>query len=81
LDALGCNSARLSIAILMEKNMQEKLLPMKAVADILGLHYRRVQRAVKRGDLPSYSAFGKQPRLLLSDVEKYVQFNKRGGEK
>ena len=49
-----------------------KLLTLKQAASELGLQYHHIQRAAKRGDIPSYKPFGKRPMVRLSEVIAFI---------
>lgn len=59
----------------------EKLLTIREAATILGCHYWQLQRAVGRGDLPSYRPFNKRRLVKISEVVAFVQASREGGEK
>lgn len=61
------------------RSEQEKLLTMKAAAKALGLHYWAIQRAVRRGAIPSYRPFNSRPLVKLSDIEAAIEASKAGG--
>ena len=46
----------------------EKLRPMKNAADMLGLPYFKVQRAVKLGLIPSYRLYNKRKLVRVSEI-------------
>lgn len=59
--------------------MSEKLLTIVEAAEVLGCHYWQLQRAVKRGDIPSYSPFNSRRLIKLSDVEDFIEASRQGG--
>ncbi|MCH4548064.1 helix-turn-helix domain-containing protein [Rhizobium changzhiense] len=57
----------------------EKLLTIKEAADILDAYYWQLQRAVKRGDIPSYTPFNSRKLVKLSEVVAYIESCRQGG--
>ncbi|MDX0440635.1 hypothetical protein GOD94_06120 [Sinorhizobium medicae] len=57
----------------------EKLLTLKEAADILGVYYWQIQRAVKRGDISSYAPFNSRKLVKLSEVVAYIDSCRQGG--
>ena len=57
----------------------EKLLTLKEAADTLGTYYWQIQRAVKRGDIPSYTPFNSRKLVKLSEVIAYIDSRRQGG--
>lgn len=57
----------------------EKLLTLKEAAEALGAYYWQIQRAVKRGDIPSYSPFNSRKLVKLSEVIAYIDSCRQGG--
>ncbi len=57
----------------------EKLITLQDAADALGVHYWQLQRAVKRGLIPSYTPFNSRKRVKLSEVVAYVDASRQGG--
>lgn len=57
----------------------EKLLTLKEAAEALGAYYWQIQRAVKRGDIPSYSPFNSRKLVKLSEVVTYIDSCRQGG--
>lgn len=57
----------------------EPLLTLKQAANILGAFYWQLQRAVKRGDIPSYSPFNSRKLVKLSEVVAYINSCRQGG--
>lgn len=51
---------------------EEKLLDAKAVADMMGIHWRTVIRLAESGQLPAYKV-ARQWRFRRSDVEEYLE--------
>ncbi|WP_162911449.1 helix-turn-helix transcriptional regulator [Shinella zoogloeoides] len=56
----------------------ERLLTLHQAAEALGLHYWQLQRAVKRGAIPSYTPFGRK-LVKLSEVVAYINSCRQGG--
>jgi excisionase family DNA binding protein len=56
----------------------EKLLTLHQAAEELGLHYWQLQRAVRRGDIPAYTPFGRK-LIKLSEVVAYIDSCRQGG--
>lgn len=57
----------------------ERLLTIKEAADAIGAKYWQVQRAVRRGDIPSYTPFNSRPLVKLSEVVAYIDSCRQGG--
>lgn len=57
----------------------ERLLTISDAAETLGAHKWQVQRAVKRGDIPSYSPFNSRKLVKLSEVVAYIDSCRQGG--
>ena len=57
----------------------EKLITIGEAADALGVAYWQVQRAVKRGDIPSYAPFNSRRLVRLSEVVEFVEASRQGG--
>ncbi len=55
----------------------ERLLNLKDAADAIGARYWQVQRAVRRGDIPSYTPFNSRPLVKLSEVVAYIDSCRR----
>jgi excisionase family DNA binding protein len=62
-------------------SVAEKLLTIREAADIVGAHYWQLQRAVKRGDIPSYRPFNSRKLVKLSEVVAYINSCRQGGAK
>ena len=56
----------------------ERLLTIHQAAEALGLYYWQLQRAVKRGAIPSYTPFGRK-LVKLSEVVAYINSCRQGG--
>jgi hypothetical protein len=59
----------------------EKLLTLHKAAATLGCHYWQLQRAVKRGDIPSYTPFNSRKLVKLSEVLAFIEASRQGGMK
>jgi hypothetical protein len=59
----------------------EKLLTLNEAAETVGVYYWQLQRAVKRGDVPSYTPFNSRKLVKLSDVVAYIDSSRQGGSK
>lgn len=57
----------------------EKCLTLREAADTLGAYYWQIQRAVKRGDIPSYTPFNSRKLVKLSEVVAYIDSCRQGG--
>ncbi len=59
----------------------EKLLTLKEATSALGCHYWQLQRAVKRGDIPTYAPFNSRKLVKLSEVVAFIEASREGGQK
>ncbi|RWE85104.1 hypothetical protein [Mesorhizobium sp.] len=57
----------------------ERLLTLKEAADIIGAKYWQIQRAVRRGDISSYTPFNSRKLVKLSEVVAYIDSSRQGG--
>lgn len=57
----------------------QRLLTIKQAAEELGCHPWQLQRAVKRGDIPSYTPFNSRKLVKLSEVIVYIDATRQGG--
>lgn len=57
----------------------ERLLSLKEAADEIGVKYWQLQRAVKRGDIPSYTPFNSRKLVKLSELVAYIDTCRQGG--
>lgn len=57
----------------------EKFIQLNKAADRLGIHLWALRRAVKRGDIPSYTPFGKRRLVRLSEVIAAIETFREGG--
>ncbi|MEW9836578.1 hypothetical protein [Mesorhizobium marinum] len=58
----------------------EKLISLHGAAKAVGAKYWQVQRAVKRGDIPSYTPFNSRKLVKLSEVVAYIDATRQGGK-
>ncbi|MET3646293.1 helix-turn-helix transcriptional regulator [Phyllobacterium ifriqiyense] len=65
----------------MNGTYPEKLLTLREATEILGCHYWQLQRAVRRGDIPSYRPFNGRKLVKLSEVVAFVEASREGGVK
>jgi hypothetical protein len=56
-----------------------RLLTIHEASDAIGAKYWQVQRAVRRGDIPSYTPFNSRPLVKLSEVVAYIDSCRKGG--
>lgn len=56
----------------------ERLLTLHQAAEALGLYYWQLQRAVRRGVIPSYTPFGRK-LVKMSEVVAYIDSCRQGG--
>jgi hypothetical protein len=59
----------------------DKLFTLHEAAAKLGCRYWQLQRAVKRGDIPSYTPFNSRKLVKLSEVVAYIDSCRQGGVK
>jgi hypothetical protein len=57
----------------------QRLLTIHKAAEAIGAKYWQVQRAVRRGDIPSYTPFNSRPLVKLSEVVAYIDSCRKGG--
>ncbi len=57
----------------------EKLLTLHEATKALGLHYWQLQRAVRRGSVPSYRPFNSRRMVKLSEVVAFIDSCREGG--
>lgn len=57
----------------------ERLLTIREAADIIGSHYWQLQRAVRRGDIPSYTPYNSRKLVKLSEVVAFINASRQGG--
>ena len=51
-----------------QETAPEPFITIAEAAKRLGIHYWALQRAVRRGDVPSYRVFNSRRRVRLSEV-------------
>lgn len=56
----------------------ERLLTLHQAAETLGLHYWQLQRAGRRGSIPTYAPFGRK-LVKISEVMAYIDSCRQGG--
>jgi hypothetical protein len=56
-----------------------QFVAMKRAAYELGIHYWKLQRAVKQGLVPSYAPFNSRRLVRISDLLSYIESTKSGG--
>lgn len=57
----------------------ERLITFREAADAIGAKYWQIQRAVRRGAIPSYSPFNSRKLVKLSEVVAYIDSCRMGG--
>lgn len=62
-------------------NDPDRLVTFKEAAYLLNLPYYKIQRAAKRGDIPSYKLFNSRPLVRLSEIAAVIEASKVGGQK
>ncbi len=60
--------------------MPETYLSIPKAAKKLGIHDWQLRRAVKRGDIPSYTPFNSRKLVLVSEVLTYIDSCRQGGK-
>jgi hypothetical protein len=55
------------------------LFTLREAADAIGAKYWQVQRAVARGDIPSYTPFNSRRLVKLSEVVAFIDASRQGG--
>lgn len=58
----------------------DKLTTIAGAAVLVGAKYWQVQRAVKRGDIPSYTPFNSRRLVRLSEVVAFIDASRVGGK-
>lgn len=58
----------------------EKLLTLGEAADAIGVHYWQLQRAVRSGNVPSYTPFNSRRLVKLSEVVAFIEASRQGGD-
>ena len=57
----------------------EKLINIQTAAKALGVHSWALRRAIKRGDVPSYTPFNSRRLVRLSEVIAFIEASRMGG--
>ena len=57
----------------------EKLITIKRAAELLGVHYWALRRAIKSGTVPAYTPFNSRKLVKLSEVVAYIDSCRQGG--
>ena len=57
----------------------EPLLKVHDAAKALGVPYWQLQRAIRRGIVPSYPPFNGRRLVYLSELQNFVQASRKGG--
>lgn len=63
----------------MTADLSLQFLTIREAAEILGLTYVQLQRAIRRGIVPSYRPFGRRILVRLSEVVAAIEAAKIGG--
>lgn len=58
-----------------------KFLTLKQAAGETGLPYHKLQRAAKRGLIPTYRIMDGRPLVRVSDIVATLEASKKGGDK
>jgi len=59
----------------------EKLITIAIAANGVGAFYWQLQRAAKRGDIPSYKPFSSRRLVKLCEVVAFIEASRQGGAK
>jgi hypothetical protein len=62
-----------------KSNSSQKFYVMKKAAPLLGLEYWQLQRAVKRGLVPSYTFGNSRKYVRLSEIIGAIERSRSGG--
>jgi len=57
----------------------ERLLTINEAAEAIGCHVWQLRRAVRRGDIPSFTPFNSRKLVKLSEVVAYIDATRQGG--
>ncbi|WP_424360786.1 excisionase family DNA-binding protein [Methylocystis parvus] len=57
----------------------EPLFTLKEAAKRLQLPYFQIQRAAKKGLIPSYRPFGRRPLVRISEIIAFIEASRKGG--
>jgi excisionase family DNA binding protein len=60
-------------------SVAERLLTFREAADAVGARYWHIQRAVRRGAIPSYTPYNSRRLVKLSEVVAHINSCRRGG--
>jgi excisionase family DNA binding protein len=63
----------------MNPHLNDKPLPIKEAAELLGLPYWKLQRAVKRGEVPFYTFYNSRKLVRPSEVVDVIERTREGG--
>mgnify|MGYP000153282515 FL=1 len=58
----------------------EKFITLAKAAEAVGARCWQLQRAIKRGDIPSYSPFKSRKLVKLSEVVAFIEASRQGGD-
>jgi hypothetical protein len=58
----------------------EKLIPVKAAAEAIGLPTWKLSRAVAKGQIPSYRLLNSRRLVKLSEVMACIEASRQGGD-
>lgn len=73
--------SHLQSSVAESKMTEEAFLTIKEAAKRLNLSYHQIQRATKKGLVPSYRPFGRRPLVRLSELVAVIEASKIGGQK
>jgi hypothetical protein len=62
-------------------NEEEPFLTLKAAAIKLGLPYHKIQRAAKRGLIPTYRLLDDRPLMRVSEIVAVIETSRKGRAK
>jgi hypothetical protein len=62
-----------------ETRTNEPLLNAHDAAKALGVPYWQLQRAIRRGIVPSYAPFNGRRLVYLSELQSFVRASRKGG--
>ncbi|MCK1284097.1 excisionase family DNA-binding protein [Bradyrhizobium sp. 44] len=72
-------SAKVFTTATKSEQVSETLLTLNEAAERLGLPYWQLQRAVRRGTVPSYAPFNRRRLVYLSELKAFVAASRQGG--
>ncbi|WP_378946639.1 hypothetical protein [Mesorhizobium sp. ANAO-SY3R2] len=58
----------------------QRLFTIKEAADAVGAKEWQLQRAVKRGDIPSYTPYNSRKLVKLFEVVAFIDASRQGGD-